>query len=114
MNREISKYYTQELQFLLQDGKAKTILDVEVLYFPEFERNPIEDRNHGSSLQNQTHAKLKGNMNLLKFIYSEKATEIFKISTLLFSVCTVDKSKVEILQNFMAFSEYTNFTISKA
>jgi hypothetical protein len=26
------------------------------------------------------------------------------------SVCTVDKSKVEISQNFVAFSEYTNFT----
>ena len=25
------------------------------------------------------------------------------------SVCTVDKSKVKILQNFVAFSEYTNF-----
>ena len=24
--------------------------------------------------------------------------------------CTVDKRKVEILQNFVAFSEYTNFT----
>ena len=27
------------------------------------------------------------------------------------SVCTVDKSKVEISQNFVAFSEYTNFDI---
>ena len=32
-----------------------------------------------------------------------------EISTLLLSVCTVDKSKVEIEQNFVAFSEYTNF-----
>ena len=31
------------------------------------------------------------------------------MSTLLLSVCTVDKSKVEISQNFVAFSEYTNF-----
>ena len=30
-------------------------------------------------------------------------------STLLLSVCTVDKSKVEISQNFVAFSEYMNF-----
>ena len=30
-----------------------------------------------------------------------------KISTLLLSVCTVDKSKMEISQNFVAFSEYT-------
>ena len=46
----------------------------------------------------------------LKFIYSEKATNFCKISTLLLSVCTQDKSKVEISQNFVAFSEYTNFT----
>ena len=25
--------------------------------------------------------------------------------------CTVDKSKVEISQNFVAFSEYTNFKV---
>ena len=46
----------------------------------------------------------------VKFIYSEKATKLRVISTLLLSVCTVDKSKVEISQNFVAFSEYTNFT----
>ena len=44
-----------------------------------------------------------------KFIYSEKATKFYKISTLLLSLCTVDKSKVENLQHFVAFSEYTNF-----
>ena len=38
---------------------------------------------------------------LLKLIYSEKA--------LLLSICTVDKSKVKISQNFVAFSECTNF-----
>ena len=38
---------------------------------------------------------------ILKFIYSEKATKFCEISTLLLSVCTViDKSKVEISQNF--------------
>ena len=46
----------------------------------------------------------------VKFIYSEKATKFCKISTLLLFVCTVDKSKVEISQNFVAFSEYMNFT----
>ena len=46
----------------------------------------------------------------LKFIYSEKATNFCKISNLLLSVCTVDKCEVEISQNFVAFSEYTNFT----
>ena len=45
----------------------------------------------------------------LKFIYSEKATKFCEISALLLSVCTVDKSKVEISQNFVAFSEYMKF-----
>ena len=45
----------------------------------------------------------------VKFIYSEKATKFSKIFTLLFSVCTVDKSKVKISQNFVALSECTNF-----
>ena len=46
----------------------------------------------------------------LKFKYSEKATRFCKISTFILSVCTVDRSKVEILLNFVAFSEYTNFS----
>ena len=33
----------------------------------------------------------------VKFIYSEKVTKFCEISTLLLSVCTVHKSKVEIL-----------------
>ena len=42
-----------------------------------------------------------------------KATKFCKISTLLLSVCTVDKTKVEISQNFVALSEYTNFKTNK-
>ena len=55
---------------------------------------------------------------MVKFMYSEKATKFCyvilfcKISNLLLSVCTVDKSKVEISQNFVALSEYTNFTFA--
>ena len=45
----------------------------------------------------------------LKFIYSEKATTFCEISALLLSTVHTDKSKVEILQNFVAFSEYINF-----
>ena len=45
----------------------------------------------------------------LKFIYSEKATKFCEISTLDLTVCTVVKFKAEILQNFVAFSEYMNF-----
>ena len=46
---------------------------------------------------------------MVKFIFSEKATKFCKILTSLLSVCTVDKSKVEILQNFVPFSAYVNF-----
>ena len=49
------------------------------------------------------------NLGFLKFIYPEKATKFCEISTLFLSVCTVDKIRVEISQNFVAFSEYTNF-----
>ena len=47
----------------------------------------------------------------LKFIYSEKATKFCEISTLLLSYVVPVKSKVEILQNFVAFSEYMNFIL---
>ena len=46
---------------------------------------------------------------LLKFIYSEKATKFCEIITLLLSYVVPVKSKVKILQNFVAFSEYMNF-----
>ena len=50
---------------------------------------------------------------MVKFIYSKKATKFCKIFNLLLSVSTIDKSKVKILQNFVAFSEYLKFTIVK-
>ena len=43
-------------------------------------------------------------------MYSEKATKLCKIFPLLLTVCTVVKSKRKISQNFVAFSEYMNFT----
>ena len=46
----------------------------------------------------------------VKFIYSEKVTKFCEISTLLLTGTTQDKSKVEILHNFVAFSEYMIFT----
>ena len=45
----------------------------------------------------------------LKFIYSEKATKFFEISTLLLTTVHTVKSKVKISQNFEAFSKYMNF-----
>ena len=46
----------------------------------------------------------------IKFIYSEKATKFCEIFTLLLSYVVAVKSKVKILQNFVAFSEYINST----
>ena len=46
----------------------------------------------------------------VKFIYSEKATKFCEISTLFLSYVVQIKSKVEISQNFVAFSECMNFT----
>ena len=51
--------------------------------------------------------------NYIKFIYSEKATKFCEISTIDLTGTTQDKSTVAILQNFVAFSEYMNFTKSK-
>ena len=53
----------------------------------------------------------KGGQKKLMFIYSEKATKFCEISTLDLTVLHTVKSKVDILQNFVAFSEYINFNI---
>ena len=45
----------------------------------------------------------------VKFIYSEKATNNFKISAIDLSYVVSEKSTVEILQHFVTFSEYMNF-----
>ena len=50
----------------------------------------------------------------VKFIYSEKATKFCEIFPLLLTLCTVVKSKRKISQNFVAFSEYMNFTMAAA
>ena len=52
-------------------------------------------------------------MDMIKFVYSEKATNSCKISTLDLSYVVMVKSTVEISQNFMAFSEYMNFKGAK-
>ena len=46
----------------------------------------------------------------VKFIYSEKTTKFWEISTLLLTGTTWDKSTVEISENCVTFSEYMNFT----
>ena len=49
----------------------------------------------------------------VKFIYSEKATIFCEISTIDLSYVVTVKSTVEISQNFVGFSEYMNFIISR-
>jgi hypothetical protein len=44
-----------------------------------------------------------------KFICSEKAAKFCEIFTLFLTGTTKDKGKVNISQNFVAFSEYMNF-----
>ena len=50
------------------------------------------------------------NESCVKFIYSEKATNFGEISTVDLSYVVTVKSTVKISQNFVAFSEYMNFT----
>ena len=47
---------------------------------------------------------------VLKLIYSEKATNFCEISTVDLSYIVMVKYTVEISQNFVAFSEYMNFS----
>ena len=49
-------------------------------------------------------------LSYLACIYSEKATKFSEMSTLLLSYVVPVKSKVEISQNFVALSEYMNFS----
>ena len=49
----------------------------------------------------------------IKFMYSEKATKFCEIFPLLLTVCIVVKSTEKISQNFVAFSEYMNFNLSR-
>ena len=57
------------------------------------------------------YSKNSGRLQLLKFIYSAKATKFCEISTLLLTSTTQDKSKVEISQNVVSLSEHMNFTL---
>ena len=49
-------------------------------------------------------------LEVIKFIYSEKATKFCEIFPLLLTTVHTVKSKGKIFQNFVAFSEYMNFT----
>ena len=54
--------------------------------------------------------KVELEVTIVKFIYSEKATNFCEISTVDLSYVVMVKSMVEISQNFVAFSKYMNFT----
>ena len=62
------------------------------------------------ALQNVLWPELPNFVKKLNFIYSWKTTKFCEISTLLLSFVVPVESKVVILQNFVAFSEYMNFT----
>ena len=49
----------------------------------------------------------------VKFIYFEKAAKFYEISIIYMSYVVPVKSKVEILQNFLAFTEFMNFKVGK-
>ena len=48
----------------------------------------------------------------LKFIYSKKATKFCEIFPLFLTTVHTVKSKGKISQNFVAFSQYMNFTVT--
>ena len=53
-------------------------------------------------------------MTLVKFTYFEKTSKFCEISSVDLSYVVTVKSTMEILQKFVAFSEYMNFTIKFA
>ena len=63
-----------------------------------------------SSKLMQLYHRRKRQQEQVKFMFSKKATKFCEIFTLRLSYVVPVKSKVKILQNFVAFSEYMNFT----
>ena len=51
---------------------------------------------------------------MVKLIFSEKSTKFWEIFTLFLPYVVPIKSKVKILQNIVAFSQYMNFNISQS
>ena len=73
-------------------------------------------RRHRCSFLSQQHIARKtprtssrSRKSTVKLIYSEKATKFCEILTLLLTTVHTIKSKVKILQHFVAFSEFMNF-----
>ena len=95
----LQRFFRENLQFFIQ--KVKT----------ERKQNRRKERTREIWVHSKYVVNFcsKSGLWKLKFIYSEKATKFCEIFTLLLTVCTVLKSELKILQNFVAFSEYMNF-----
>ena len=96
-------YRDSVLTWLLKDslgGNSKTIMIATI--------SPAEV-NHNETLR-YGNMGYQDSMRGIKFIYSEKATKFCEISTLLLSNVVPVKSKVEIFQNSVDFSEYMNLS----
>ena len=74
-------------------------------------KSVLQQHEHDSTiyLYCKTNTPTKKSVASIKFIYSEKATKFWEISTLLLSYVRPVKSKVDISQNFVAFSVSMNF-----
>ena len=69
----------------------------------------LEWRDESHSVNN----KYKADIVTVKFVYSEKATNFCKISTIDLSSVVMVKSMEVISQNSVGFSEHMNFKITK-
>ena len=83
------------------------------LIFSSFRTRLLLPALQKSSLKVTRDFKYKEQINrgydILKFMYSEKATKFCKISALLLTGATKDKSKVELSKSFVAF--YMSFKV---
>ena len=108
--KSIEGVYVYFLQFDLHfDGKVNKV--TEMSQFVSLIDGRINARGLGSDQDLNFRSAIQPKLQLLKFIGQKILGNLHFTFVCMPSACTVDKSKVEILQNFVAFSEYLNFTI---
>ena len=108
-SKEIAMLYSVHLGIftIMSNHLVSSFFSPEIL-----KKNEVWSCNHDTKASQNCP---KGFTRYLKFIYSEKATKFCEISTIDLSyVVPVKSTAVEILQNFVAFSEYMNFTVSSS
>ena len=108
-SKEIAMLYSVHLGIftIMSNHLVSSFFSPEIL-----KKNEVWSCNHDTKASQNCP---KGFTRYLKFIYSEKATKFCEISTIDLSyVVLVKSTAVEILQNFVAFSEYMNFTVSSS